>query len=908
MKKFISLVLSGLFLILTLTLIGCSGGGGDSSGNGNSVTDIPVADIHYPGELFPDTNEQELLTNADKTIIETTSDDAVVNVVPTTEEKVELTDSDLIFDNTENGYVLLYDTSAVSTSDISKPLFIDSIFIGIISDVLLENSTLRVLVENAENVDDIYSEFTIDMQNNSIKQSVQRSISRHQLKGTYDDLNLNPIRFSLVEKPVTNQRGLVEDEIVLRMDIPKGYYVPIEQRGVNCTFSEADCSFTLDEDVEQKIDLGKKYENGGITFSTENSYIEMGLGAYMRLHYDKNTFSTDVFDFTVANSGYFKSNMQVSISGELSSDWSTDLKLIRDFDIEIVHPYSTVVKTSVAVAPVITFGVEGKLSGSITATSYVERSGEIRFNYDSRANIKEFGSTLKYTPKSLDKDGIEVKVKAEASAYIYPTFLMIPNVKFLRINYPITLVYFRSGVKLDNTVTGTISSGFVVENGVEQEALDAEASVVTSLYGLVQGRWMARVGGIDFYHTDEYADIFKTGALNVLEWKAQLLNKPQVVVKEDRDNPNIRKVSFTADESDKVKEKLYFYYTIADDNKAEYDIDVEGIQSHTPVWKIGNDPITVAGNKIVKVRSVLYNKDVSDSIWSWGTSVSQQTSTEIVNMIEPVISPTSTAFEDEIAISISQSQGYDVYFKINGATPQLYDGSFTLDTTASITAYASSIIDGVKVLSKEVTESYTLCAEDEVVVGGTCQEYAEPIVSPPIATPMEPEFTESIDVVLSAEVDYIMYYLNGGDVTIYTEPIHLTDSGIILAYADTNPYDPDALFSETVQLSYTKVEENSGGGTTTEIDSEPIWCSKYYPENDNWYVMYINESNPTVTGLFQNYVHCKYHSEDPHHIKEETPLVNYEKDGISKIWNEDGKRIGCTIYNNGILVSSCDGL
>lgn len=827
MSKLVYLGLLNLLLIISFSLVGCGSGGGNSSAGDTTVNPVSNTDTHYPGELFPDVNEQDLLNATSNTVIETVAEDAVVTVVPTTGDKVEVTASEVISENTVNGYVLLSDTSGVTASDVGKPLFIDTIFMGIITDVLSQNAALKILLKNAKNVDDIYSEFSIEMQNSSIKQSVQRSISRHQIKGRYDDINKNPIRFSILEKPVTNKRGIVEDEIILRMDIPEGYHVPIKQRGINCSFSEADCSFTTQGDAQTKLDLGKEYSSGGITFSTKNSYIEMGLGAYIRMHYDGNLIQKDVFDFTIANSGYFKSNMQVSISGELKRDWSTDLKLIKDFDIEIVHPYSAVVKTSIAVAPVITFGVSGKLSGSITATSYLERSGEIRFNYDSKTDTHEFSSTLKYTPKSLNKDGIEVSVKAEAHAYIFPTVLMIPNVKFLRINIPLTLVYFRSGVKLDNAVTGTITSGFVVENGVEQESLGTEASVVTSLYGSVQGRWMVRVGGVDFYHTDEYADIMKTGVMNVLEWNAKLLNQPQIIVKEDSQNKSIKKVTFSANESDKIKEKLYFYYTIANENKAQYDISIAGIESqnhtslpgfenHTQVWKIGDAPITVSGNKILKVRSVLYNKDISDSIWSWGTSVSQQTSAEIVNMMEPVITPSSTAFKESIVVSISQAQGYDIYYRINGGAPILYSGGVTLSATSSLTAYASAMVDGVKVLSKDTTATYTKCGEGEVVVGGTCEAYEAPIMSTPTATPMEPEFTDSVTVsLITPDGGYIFYKVDDGDWIEYTGPITLTESATIYAYADSDPLDMDAIYSEVVAFSYSKVDNNSGDDVET---------------------------------------------------------------------------------------------
>ncbi len=812
MKRLIFIEIISLFLAVMMTFNGCSSdsGGGGTLGTGTTP-------IVYPGMDFPDIDEAALLSETGKQVIETVaSADSVVEIDATAREKVVLSTADVVEDNSsETGYLLVHATASISSSNIGNPLFIDDTFIGMITGVISQSSELKILVANAENINDVYGKLNIELQNSSIRRSVQRSIATHKIKGIYDDINVKPLHFTLFEKPVTNARGVVDDEIVLRMDIPKGYHIPIRQRSISCDFASADCSFTVEGNESERLDLGKAYENGGITFSTEGSYIEMGLGAYMKIHYDENLIAADVFDFTLAESGYFKSNMQVSVSGKLTKDWSTDLKLIPDFDIEIVHPYSAVVKTSIAVAPVVTFGVSGSLKGSISASSYMERSGEIRFQYDSTTDTKDFESTLKYTPKSLDKDAVTVEVQAEAHAYVFPSFLAIPNVKILRINMPLTLVYTKSGVKLDNAVNGLIRNGFVVVNGAEQDVSAAEVSVVTTLSGAVQGRWMVKVGSLDFYHSDAYVNLFRTSALTVLEWKSQLLKKPQVIVKEDASDPQVRNITFDADESKAVKEKLYFYYTVANSNETQYDIDPGSIESHSPYWKIGDAPVVINSNKIIKVRSVLYNKDISSAKWSWGTSVSEQTTSEVTTMMKPIIDPSSSAFKEHLTVSITQPQGYAVYYRIDGGTPQLYSTPIDLTQSTSLSAYASAMIDGRKILSEEATATYTMCASDEDLIGGSCVEHEDPTMMTPTATPMDPEFTESIDVVLSSpEGGVIFYSVDGGEWQEYTAPITLSDSATIYAYADSDPSDPEALYSEVAVFSYSKVE--GGGGSSSE--------------------------------------------------------------------------------------------
>jgi len=180
------------------------------------------------------------------------------------------------------------------------------------------------------------------MQNEGIAQSISRAIKRGDIKGRYDSINKTPLRLSVIYKKVKNStiRSISVNEPILHIDIPKGYHIPIKPRNLSCSFSSAECTFTSQLAAKKNLNLGYTYENSGITFTTDGSYIEIGLGAYLKAHYDKNLFTDSVFDFTFAQSAYFESNMVISIKGELTKDWSTDLKIINDFDVELVQPHT----------------------------------------------------------------------------------------------------------------------------------------------------------------------------------------------------------------------------------------------------------------------------------------------------------------------------------------------------------------------------------------------------------------------------------------------------------------------------------------------------------------------------------------------------------------------------------------
>ncbi|RLA77174.1 MAG: hypothetical protein DRG78_17825 [Epsilonproteobacteria bacterium] len=209
-------------------------------------------------------------------------------------------------------------------------------------------------------------------------------------------------------------------------------------------------------------------------------------------------------------------------------------------------------------------------------------------------------------------------------------------------------------------------------------------------------------------------------------------------------------------------------------------------------------------------------------------------------MIEPVISPTTTAFVNDMAVNIFQSQGYDIYYRLNGTAPQQYNGTFNLTETTSLVAYASAMIDGVVALSDSVSATYTLCRNNEVVYGGSCVEYEAPVMNTPTATPMEPEFTDSVTVSLvSPDGGYLFYSIDGGSWIEYSGSITLTESATIYAYADSDPLDPNALISEYVAFSYSKVESevivdpNSGQWVLSDtiIDKAPDGSNTCY----NWY-------------------------------------------------------------------------
>ena len=675
--------------------------------------------------LFPTIDESAYVNNPPEQVIKTTSKRAQFKTKPA-ESAVVVDANNRKSGSFESGRFVLTEDAGISAGDIGKALFIDGDFEGMITEVTRNGSEIEVDVSKADSLEQMYSSFDLEVQNDALLKAVQRSLQTHSI-GKYDAINKEPLKVTAYKKSVKS-RGVEQEEIVLRVDIPKGYIVPVKPRALDCSFWDASCDFTASGKVKGKLGLDVVWPEGQMTFDSSGSYIEIGLGSYLKVHYDHNTFSDDVFQVTGAQSAYFKANVSVKFSGNLlggeslenKTYWEKNLDLVKGLDIEIIQPYSEFVKTSIMVDPVLTMGAAIALNGTASYQTTITRTGEIRFTYDSTTGESSFNSDVSDKGNNLTKDTIKVGMEASGSVYLFPNLTMIPSIKFVRTTMlGFTIVSLRSGIKLDTTALGRIEEGFTLLNdGKIVESSGTSTGVSTTLYGLIQGKWIIQAGSRIFYTNESYIDIgSKLGNWSIFEWKAPLLKKPKVIVKE---KDGKKQIVFDSDDDDKIKEHLYFYYTIAPKNESKYDIAVTGIENHRPVWRIGDKPIKVDENGVVKVRAVLYNKDVSTSIWAFGTSVSQQEVKEIVNMMTPEISPASQSFEDTLTVTLTQSQGYDIYYSIDNGSIKRYSGPFTIDQTATVTAYAKAEVNGKTVLSDEVSASYTKCDADEVLEDGVC--------------------------------------------------------------------------------------------------------------------------------------------------------------------------------------------
>jgi len=698
----------------------------DSFSDSSSSASSQMMDM---ASLFPDVDEQGLIENMPVTTIETTATEGEATFVAKS-DSIDIP-KNLIYASHPNQQQLTVDASMVSTQDIGKPFFVDGTFKGIIETVNPNGSKRDVVYKNAQYVTEVYDTFDLEFRNSAVKKAAKRSlnsaISSGELKGIYDDINTKPLKFSLKEAPLSQTRSTKSiDDLILRIDIPEGYRIPIQPRGISCTFSDASCDFTTEFNTSRRPSLSTKYEQDYITFDTTGSFMEIGVGAYLKAHYDYNVASDNIFQFTAVQSAYLKSNLSVKVSGNIAYlsasqlKWEKDLKLIGDFKVFIPNPKSEFVQTWLVISPTFTLGLEGKLSGTVSYKHEIERHGEIRESYDSTKKKGSFLSNAVDSGKKTTQNTVAIGIEAEGKFYLYPNLTFVPAITFLSINKPVSLAALQSGIIMENTLAGKIETGFVAENSEKFGSItNKEASLTSTLAGLIRGKWMAKVGEFVFYESDGYTDILKTPENKLFEWKVQLLNPPKLTIKDDATNPAVKNVYFTSDDS-KVLGNLYFYYNIGDTVAGTPDVALSGITNHSPVWHIKDQPLLIEGNKIIKARALLLNSDVSDSVWSWGTSVSQQAVLAVSNILKPEITPNAQDFVDQLTITLTQSQGNDIYYKLDNGSMIKYSGPINITGTTTITAYAQSELDGKIVRSDSLVATYIMCDSSQKLQAGMC--------------------------------------------------------------------------------------------------------------------------------------------------------------------------------------------
>jgi len=842
-KKFYKVLVLFVFMVF---LISCGGGGSGGSLEQNGSQNEENQSVPIESKFF--TIDENSFKEGNFTKIECISKNAVVDLVPS-QRAIEITNADVL-QTGQNENIFIVKNSSVTVADkIGRAFFIDNQFKGMIIAVRQNGDELILTTQDAMYPTEVYDEFNLEFSNDEIVRSVKRAVKK--VKGRYDYLNDKALKISIIQKSTSKSRS-VEKEPVLRIDIPKGYRIPIEPRKLSCNIWNLSCNFTMQGELSHTMDLGKELKGGSLVFSSKGSYIELGLGAVLSVYYKKRFLKSPKYNFGLYNSAYFDANLIFTVSGSEQKDWEQVINLIGGLDIEIPTPVSAAVKLSVLLKPEIVVGIHGKIKGDVVLHSRSVRGGETRFRFsNTKGGFESNGKKISYKPVPLNQKDIDMDIEAVANAYVFPEIGLYPRVAFLRVIKPLSFGVIRSGIMLDNHIEGIIHKDFVLDAS-DNDKITADVS--SSIYALIQYKMNVLLGKKTLYKSKKFLNLYKSNSITLFKWQMYYLNDPVINIQKENED---YLVSFDID--DKEKNSISYYYTI---NVSE-DIPAKDIAKKAALWD--KNPIRISTTSTLKVRAVKYGEKT-------GASISKQ-SIKKIEIATPVLKaptvtpPNLTEFEDTLSVEFHQEEGYPVYYKMNGGKSILYKSPVMIKDTTEFEVYAAIQKEGKWYTSDVVNVKYI-------------KKEIPPIeINPPKSSvPSGSTFHDNLKITLSQDQKAEIYYsINGGDYQKYEKELILNESTFINTYAQYKS--DDKKISKHKYYFYTKYEGFDNPKCPYEIDqkscpegfvyseSSPTPDSKYkictdptgYP-----YYLYSNfvDMNSTDHFKFKTYVNKIFQNDD----------------------------------------------
>jgi hypothetical protein len=556
------------------------------------------------------------------------------------------------------------------TSKIGEPLYIDNKFVGIVDGYQDGNIT----VKNATHIKDVYKKFDIEASNDQIVQSLSRVLKRGGF-GKYDYMNKEPLRVSIKKRsplfrPID---GEMPNDPTIVVEFPKGYTIPLRPLkrtsfNADCELSEAMCDASFNYDKTWGKDFEKTLNAGSVTFTTEGSKIEIGLGAYIRAMYDYNTIGANQYYFEFKPSASYLVNLEASIKGGSVAAAEKTFDIVEN-GLDISIPLYEGVMLDINLKPEIVIGLEDAPNNKeidFLAKMHSDRTGYVKLVYTNGGASVTKGIEESADPLN-DKGKVTLHVDTGTDkivGYLFPQIAVRPQLSFAKIDEKVNIAYVRNGVRVDTKIKGLVKDDWIVDNEKIEGSAVEDVFLKTYLYGLIDYKWDVKVGDTDIWSSSDWSKIYKSPTLNILEWMSQFLQIPKVILNTREDGT--RELKF--DIRSIYKNNIRFYYTIDGTDIDKTVINENRDNTPYKMWKIGDEPATFSGDRTVKARAVLFTDEIpekQDTLWTWGMSISKQTEQDSVDVHMPTLSPAPKDFTETLNVSMSQDQGYKILYSTN---------------------------------------------------------------------------------------------------------------------------------------------------------------------------------------------------------------------------------------------------
>lgn len=511
-------------------------------------------------------------------------------------------------------------------NDLGTVLFIDGEFRGKVDAVeKIDESTTRYYVADVDSIDEAYQKVVLDFSTDSSSIVSTLREASEQLTGTYDYLNPGtPIVSRFYLQPASDDAARSGDavDLMLRIDIPKDYVFPIsevrseqEDDWASCTLDMEACGAMITDSIDGTLWLDtEKTINPSFSITTKGSYITYRIGALVHLEYTNIKYlpGQPKLEFNTSINSTMNMTLYFSALGTAEKEVIKEYNLTKGFGVEIYHPTSLIAKTAFHFQPMIEFGASGKVEAEAHATSRIKRTliANLDFKSDRAKPMKQY-YRFKHIPEDMDQYTLDAAVKSEAKLWAFPNIAVSPEVKFLRVLHPIRMGEIRGGAKIQGEFNGTVGAGYTFVN--EKGKFDAYArmSIKVVNYFLLDAAFNIAVGGHSFFQSKR-KEIYQSKGTTIFDWSIRVLKAP--IVKIEKLSSGRANARFYLDINDANVSKAVKYYYTTDGSIPDV--------SRTSASTTEGKAVELNVDTNLSVIAVLRNKDLSDSIWAFGTSIS----------------------------------------------------------------------------------------------------------------------------------------------------------------------------------------------------------------------------------------------------------------------------------------------
>ena len=419
-------------------------------------------------------------------------------------------------------YTYIVDQYAISDDNTAnKPLFHGNQFLGIIQDTSTQDGETTLFVKRATQIQDAYVQVEASFEKEEILTSLARSLGATSV-GTYDSYNDKPLQMQVV-KSHSIDRSANDGELVLRVQVPQGYRIPIDR--------------SIDYDVtstnRQEIDLGvDNSTNDYLVVDSDDSYIEFSIDMQTSLDF---TTGTKELIFTMKDEGYFISNLEVSLKGEFTQNFSHSLNLFKPIEVVLQNSKTPSIVTKVIFTPDILVHAKGAFDGETTIASQVKARNEISIRYEEDNITTTNDDTLtKIQPE------IKVDFAAQSSIFLFPHISREISIEFDKIDEPIRIGEIRSGIKYEANFKGEVDNSFLAKPSEYNNDFDA-IDIELMAYSFIDSKFDIYADGRNLYKDIGYNDLYKSKSIPIVD--LQISVNGSVFVDQEEAIENVVKIS-----------------------------------------------------------------------------------------------------------------------------------------------------------------------------------------------------------------------------------------------------------------------------------------------------------------------------------------------------------------------------